>query len=126
MKVSHRPERVARLIQEEIAKIIQTELRDPTLGFTTVTDVVLTPDLRHADVYVTIFGEEEIKKKSLDVLNKAQGFIRRMVAKELNLKTNPTFSFHLDESFEKGEKIEKIIEEIHREDAEKKNRKGNR
>lgn len=126
MKVSHRPERVARLIQEEIAKIIQRELRDPTIGFTTVTDVVLTPDLRHADVYVTIFGEEETKKKSIDTLNKAQGFIRKIVAKELNLKTNPTFSFHLDESFDKGERIEKIIEEIHREDAEEKNCKRNK
>lgn len=126
MKVSHRPERVARLIQEEIAKIIHRELRDPTIGFTTVTDVVLTPDLRHADVYVTILGEEETKKKSIDTLNKAHGFIRKIVAKELNLKTNPTFSFHLDESFDKGERIEKIIEEIHREDAEEKNCKRNK
>ncbi len=126
MKVSYRPERVARLIKEEITKVIHRELRDPSIGFTTVTDVVLTPDLRHADVYVTILGEVETKRKSLDALNKAQGFIRRMVAKELNLKTNPTFFFHLDESFERGEKIEKILEEIHREDAQKKHSKRNR
>lgn len=126
MKISHRPERVARLLKEEIAKAIQRELRDPSIGFTTVTDVILTPDLRHADVYVTIFGGEEEKKKSLDVLNKAQGFFRKIVARDLNLKTNPTFSFHLDESLEKGEKIEKILEEIHREDAKEKNNKKNK
>ncbi len=126
MKVSYRPERVARLIKEEIAKAIQMELRDPSIGFTTVTDVLMSPDLSHADVYVTIFGEEEIKKKSLDALNKAQGFFRKIVAKELNLKTNPTFSFHLDESFEKGEKIEKIIEEIHKENAKEKDNKRNK
>lgn len=123
MKISHRPERVARLLKEEIAKAIQRELRDPSIGFTTVTDVILTHDLRHADVYVTIFGGEEEKKKSLDALNKAQGFFRKIVARDLNLKTNPTFSFHLDESLEKGEKIEKILEEIYREDAKEKNNK---
>lgn len=118
MKVSHRPERVARLLKEEIAKAIQIELRDPLIGFTTVTDVVLTPDLRHADVYVTIFSEKEHMKKSLDTLNKASGFIRKIVAKNLNLKYNPTFTFHLDESLERGEKIEKILKEIHREHGE--------
>lgn len=114
MKVSHRPERVARLLKEEIARAIQMELRDPLIGFTTVTEVVLTPDLRHADVYVTIFGEREQMKKSLDALNKAAGFIRKIIAKNLNLKNNPTFTFHLDESFEKIEKIEKILKEIHK------------
>lgn len=123
MKISHRPERVARLLKEEIAKAIQRELRDPSIGFTTVTDVVLTPDLRHADVYVMILGGEKEKKKGLETLNRAQGFIRKIVARDLNLKTNPTFSFHLDESLEKGEKIEKILKEIKREDEKEENNK---
>jgi ribosome-binding factor A len=126
MKVSHRAERVARLLKEEIARVIQRELRDPSIGFTTVTDVILTPDLRHADVYVTILGGEEEKRKGIETLNKAQSFIRRVVAKELNLKNNPTFTFYLDESFERGERIEKILEEIRKENAEKRYNKSNR
>ncbi len=119
MKISHRSERIARLLKEELAKVIQKEIRDPSLGFTTITDVVLSPDLKHADVYITVLGGEEMKKKSVKTLNKAHGFIRRLVAKDLNLKTNPTLAFHLDESFEKRERIEKIIEELHRGNEEK-------
>ncbi|MGQ9617423.1 MAG: 30S ribosome-binding factor RbfA [Candidatus Aminicenantia bacterium] len=115
MRVSHRPERVVRLLKEELAKLIQRELKDPSIGFTTITDVVLSQDLKHAEVYITVFGEEEKKKKSLEVLNKTHGFIRKMVARDLNLRINPTLTFYLDDSFEKGETIGRILKEIQEE-----------
>lgn len=106
-----RSKRVGDLLREVIADIIMKRLKDPRLGFLTVTGVELTEDLKTASVYVSILKEEE-RESTLQILNAAQGFIRQEVAKEVRLKFIPAFHFVLDTSAEYGARIDKLLKEI--------------
>lgn len=106
-----RSKRVGDLLREVIADIIMRRLKDPRLGFLTVTGVELTEDLKTASVYVSILKEEE-RESTLQILNAAQGFIRQEVAKEVKLKFIPVFHFVLDTSAEYGARIDRLLKEI--------------
>ncbi|MFQ6083278.1 MAG: 30S ribosome-binding factor RbfA [Candidatus Aminicenantia bacterium] len=112
MGVSRRKEKVASVIKEEISKIILWELKDPNLGFITVTDVKMSNDLKTAVVYVSVLGKFEDKEKTLSVLNKGQNYIRKSIASKLNLKYNPKLIFDLDDSIEYQDRIERILMKI--------------
>jgi len=106
-----RSKRVADLLKEEISEIIMRRLKDPRLGFLTVTDVSVTDDLRLARVYVSILKEEE-KKQTLEILQAGKGFIRSELSKRLRMKVTPDLEFRFDTSIEYGSRIEKLLKEI--------------
>lgn len=104
--------KIQEFIKQEVSRIILQELKDPRLGFVTVTDVRITGDLREATVYVSLFGRDEEKKNTLAALAKANGFIRSEVGKRLGIRYSPQIGFKEDQSLDYGLKIEKILHTI--------------
>lgn len=104
-------------VQRELSTIIR-ELKDPRVGImTTVTDVEVATDLKTCKVYISVLGDETKKAETLEGLNSAKGFIRRELARTINLRNTPEIQFILDESIEYGMKISKLIDEVnHNED----------
>lgn len=106
-----RSQRVSDLIREEIADILMYRLKDPRIGFITVTGVDMTSDLKFAKVFVSILKEEE-RELTLEILNSAKNFIRSALSKRLRMKFIPNVEFRLDTSIEYGYKIDKLLKEI--------------
>lgn len=105
-----RSDRVGDLIKEEIASmILHGEIKDPRIGFVTITHVVLTPDMKDAKVYFSQIGTNADKEKSRNGLNNACGYIRRNLAKRLDLRHIPKVTFFFDDSLEYSDHIEKVI-----------------
>ena len=104
--------KIQEFITQEVSRITLQELKDPRLGFVTVTDVRITGDLREATVYVSLFGSDEEKKNTLAALAKANGFIRSEVGKRLGIRYSPQIGFKEDQSLDYGMKIEKILHTI--------------
>jgi len=108
-----RSERVADLIKEEIASLmLHGGIKDPRVGFVTITRVDLTPDLKEARVYFSQIGSEKDRQKSADGLNSASGYIRRYLAKSLDLRHIPKVTFFFDEALEYSERIERVIKDM--------------
>lgn len=116
-----RPERVASAIRREISNIIQEELKDPRIGFTTITKVEVTPDLRDAKIYYSVLGDEKKRRSTEIALKNARGFIKRLIGDRLKLRFMPEMTFKIDKSFEYQEKIDKILDRIHEEKNDKEN-----
>ncbi|AEO99237.1 30S ribosome-binding factor RbfA [Weizmannia coagulans] len=108
-----RANRVGEQMKKELSDIIGRKLKDPRVGFVTVTDVEVTGDLQQAKVYLTVLGDEVQKKDTLDGLEKAKGFIRSEVGKRIRLRKTPELIFEIDESIEYGNRIETLIKKIH-------------
>jgi len=117
---SQRPERVQEAIRQEVSKIIQDEMRDPRLGFLTITGVVLTRDLRYARIYFSVLGEDKDKRLALKGLKNAKGYIKGLLADRIKLKFMPDIEFKIDESFEHTRHVYDVLNKIkkEREDAE--------
>ncbi len=109
---SVKQERLEGVIRKEISEFIQREIKDPALGFVTITDVELTNDNSYAKVYVSFLGNKGSSEKGLDVLNKAKGLIRTHVAKSLSTRKTPELIFKLDQSLDEGDRIESILKDI--------------
>ena len=100
-------------IQRELSEIIRSDLKDPRVGvITSVLKVNTTTDLKYCRVYVSILGDDEKKAETMEVLKRAAGFIRSLIAERINLRVTPEFTFVLDDSLEYGFKIDKIIRDI--------------
>ncbi|KQL44431.1 30S ribosome-binding factor RbfA [Brevibacillus choshinensis] len=112
-----RMSRVGEEIKKELSILLQRGLKDPRIGFVTVTDVEVSSDLQLAKVYVSIFGSEEERKASLAGLQKAKGYLRTEIGKRVKLRHIPDFTFKLDESINYGSKIESILREISTEEG---------
>lgn len=110
-----RSKRIGDLLREEIAYIIMNHVKDPRLGFLTITSVDVTNDLRNARVYCSVFDKSETGK-TLAVLNSAKGFIKSELGKNVNMKILPQLEFFADEAIEYGSHIEKLLQEIKEED----------
>lgn len=106
-----RSQRVSDLLREEIADIIMNKIKDPRLGFVTVTGVDLTDDLKIAQVYISILKEED-KETSFEIINSAKGFIRSELGRRVRMKFMPSLIFRFDESVAYGDKIERLLKEI--------------
>lgn len=106
-------DKLAAAIQKEVSGIIQMELKDPKIGFITITDVVLSNDLSIAKIYVTFLGQQARIDAGMKALERGKGFIRSLLAKRLTIRKVPQLVFRYDESLEKGNRIEKVIREIH-------------
>jgi ribosome-binding factor A len=107
-----RPDRVAQAIKEEVSLIIHDELKDPRLGFVTITAAEMTADLRQAKVYFSVLGKEEDRKKTREALDSSLGFIRSLVAQRVQLKFAPEIVFKEDRSSEYSVRIQEVLDEI--------------
>jgi ribosome-binding factor A len=105
-----RMRRVDEAMREVLSDAITSELKDPRVGFVTVTAVETSPDLRHARVYVSVLGTPAERRRSLDGLRSAHGFLQRRVADELHIKNTPTLEFAYDDTAERGRRIADLIE----------------
>jgi len=100
-------------IQQEVSLMISRDLKDRRIGFVTVTGVRLTPDLRHARIFISLMGSDSEKKESLEALNHAAGWVRRELGQRIRTKFLPEIVFQLDTSQEYGAHIDRLIEETH-------------
>jgi ribosome-binding factor A len=107
-----RLERVNQLIKEEISMLLQRELKDPRLGFVTVTEVDVAPDLRHAKVYVSVLGREEQWASSFRALESARGFVWNWLRRHLDLRVTPEIAFRPDRSMEHAAHIQALLAEL--------------
>jgi ribosome-binding factor A len=105
-----RSERVAGEMRRELARLIQMEVKDPAVGFISVSDVEVSRDLSHAKVFVTVF-EEDKAKDSVRALNKAAGFLRGRLGQEMRIRSVPELSFRHDDSVETGQRMDQLIEQ---------------
>jgi ribosome-binding factor A len=110
-----RSQRIQELLLEEISKLLQSGLKDPRIGFTTLTRVEVSDNLKHAKVYVSVMGTEKEKTDTLEALISAKGFIRNSLGKNLYLRYLPELEFKKDENAEHVEKITRIISDLHSE-----------
>jgi len=109
---SHRPERVSELVRQAVGAFLTGDVRDPRIGFVTVTGVEVSPDLSHANVRVSVMGSDEEKSTSLEGLASAARFIRVQLSKELSLRTSPELHFHLDRGIEHAQHIDRVLKEL--------------
>lgn len=105
-----RPARVGEMIRMEVSQLLVSELKDPRIGLTTVTDVKMSPDLKQAKVYVSVLGGTEERHRTLEGLNNAASHIRHTIGARLRLRNTPLLSFCYDPSIEYGAKIEELIQ----------------
>ena len=105
-----RPERVADMIRLELARVLREEVRDPRVGFVTLTDVQLSPDLRSARVFVSTLDQDE--QETLDALGRATPFIRRALARKAELRFTPSLQFIFDHSLATGSRVESLLQAI--------------
>src|SRR5262249_43912349 len=108
-----RLDRVNQLIKEEISLLLQRELKDPRLGFVTVTEVETSKDLRQAKVFVSVLGADEQWASSLTALTSARGFIRNWLRQHLDLRVTPEILFRPDRSMEHAARIQALLKGLH-------------
>lgn len=106
-----RTDRVNALLQQELQRLIQGEMTDPRVGFATVTEVEVTPDLRHARVFVSVLAGSEEAQTALSALSDARAFLRHQLAGRTDLRYVPELSFKLDTSMEQASRIDELLRE---------------
>src|SRR5574340_63064 len=108
-----RPERIGEEIRGELRRLLMREVKDPGVGFITLTGVTVTPDLQMARVYYTTIGDDTARQQTRRALERATPFLRRHVGQRLQLRRVPELEFFFDESVERGDRIERIIRQLH-------------
>ncbi len=111
--------RVDEAMREVLSDAIAKELKDPRIGFVTVTGVKTSPDLRHARVYVSVLGDEPERAATIEGLRSAHGFLQRRLSTQLTLKHTPSLTFEYDESVDRGMRISRLLDEIHLQEGDK-------
>jgi ribosome-binding factor A len=112
MKERRRPRQVGDLVRAELARLVREDLRDPDIGFATITGVDMSPDLRSAQVHVSVYGPPEQFQKSVTALNHAAGHLRGLVGRNCSLRLAPELHFVEDHSIEQGARIEELLKSI--------------
>ena len=115
---SQRPGRVQEAIRQEVSKILHDEIRDPRLGFLTITGVELTNDLRFARIYFSVLGDDKAKKLALKGLNSARGYIKGLLGDRIKLRYMPDIEFKVDETLARTQHIYDLFEQIKKERKE--------
>lgn len=108
-----RSTRLSLLIKEEIADIILRKVKDPRIGFVTVTDVKMTEDLKIARIFISVLKEQE-QGLSLEIISSAKGMIRSELSKRIRVKFIPTLEFMIDETIESGSRIDQLLRDLKR------------
>ena len=114
-----RIDKVQEFIKHEISQIIQKDIKDPRVGFVTVTDVEMTRDLRHAKIFLSLMGSDEQKKATWEALNRALGFMRSEIGKRIRLRCTPELSLHLDKSLDYSNHIQKLLLQLEKDGTDK-------
>ena len=114
--MSLRSNRVGEQMKKELSEIIGRKLKDPRIGFVTVTDVAVTGDLQQATVYISVLGDSKQREDTLKGLEKAKGFMRSEIGQRIRLRKTPELFFEFDESIDYGNRIETLISQIHADD----------
>lgn len=110
--MSIRLARLRELFKVEISDILHREMKDPRIGFVSVTDVEISADLRHARAFVSILGDADAKAKTMAGLENAQGFIRTELGRRIRLRRIPEILFRLDESIERGARVQHLLRRV--------------
>ncbi|HWJ78291.1 MAG TPA: 30S ribosome-binding factor RbfA [Niallia sp.] len=113
--MSLRPNRVGEQMKKELGEIISRKIKDPRIGFVTVTDVNVTGDLQQATVYISVLGDQEQRENTLKGLAKAKGFIRSEIGQRIRLRKTPEINFEFDESIDYGNRIDTLLNQISKE-----------
>ncbi len=106
--MADRTQRIQSIIGKNISEIIQFELRNPKIGFCTVSEVSVSTDFSYAKVYVTFLGSK-FPKQNLEELNKCKGYVRSSLAKKIDIRKTPEITFYLDETYEKVNRLDEIL-----------------
>ncbi|AGK53094.1 MAG: rbfA [Bacillus sp. (in: firmicutes)] len=117
--MSLRANRVGEQMKKELGEIISRKIKDPRIGFVTVTDVEVSGDLQQAKVFISVLGDEKQRENTLKGLAKAKGFIRTEIGQRIRLRKTPEIIFEFDESIDYGNRIETLLHEIHEDDKTK-------
>ncbi|MCM8790868.1 MAG: 30S ribosome-binding factor RbfA [Candidatus Omnitrophica bacterium] len=112
---TQRPERVREAIRQEVSKIVHDEIKDPRLGFITITGVELTKDLRYARIYFSVLGEEKDKQLALKGLKSAKGYIKSLLGDRIKIKFMPEIEFKIDKTLERTQRVYDILDKIRKE-----------
>jgi ribosome-binding factor A len=118
MALSHRVERIAEQVREELSQMLATEVRDPGVGLVTITRVKVTADLSLARVYWTALGEPRERAATAKALDRTVPYLRHLLSQRLTLRRAPEIKFQYDESVAAQDRIERIIQDLHAERAE--------
>jgi ribosome-binding factor A len=109
--------RVEQLLKKELSTILQRELKDPRIGFVTVTKVKVSADLGHAKAFISVMGDAETKERTMSGVASASGYVQRILGARIKMRSLPRIEFHLDDSVDQGFRIIEILNKI---EAEKK------
>src|SRR5690606_28506849 len=115
---SPRLRRINEAIREVLGEAVNAELKDPRVGFVTITEVRTSPDLRFARVFVSVYGTPEEKEATLEGLRSASGLLRGRIARELRLRRTLTLEFRLDDTAERAERLERLLKDAVPEDEQ--------
>jgi ribosome-binding factor A len=115
MPQGSRASRVGDQIRAELASLLTRDVHDPGIGFLTITQVKVSPDLQQARVYYTTIGDDKARRESARALGRATPFLRRQIGQRLQLKRVPELTFLFDEAIEKSDRIERILQELNTE-----------
>lgn len=110
-----RAQRLAEVIRTEASDIIRQGLKDPRIGFISITDVVVSGDLHHAKIFVSVLGDQEAKQRTMAGLDRATGHIRSQLSARLVMRFVPEILFRLDESIERGARVASLLREVKQE-----------
>jgi ribosome-binding factor A len=113
--MQHRPVRLAQELKSEISAIITRELPHHRLGFITITDVKVSPDLRYARVFISVLGPSEDKVRTLEILDSEKAFIRQLIGRRFRLRHTPEITFVYDETVENADHMMRLMDEIKKE-----------
>jgi len=118
MGQSHRSQKVADRIKVVVAQLLETKIKDPRLGFVTITDARVTGDLQNASIFYTVFGDEDQRAATAAALESAKGLIRSAVGHELQTRITPSLEFHLDGLPESAQEMDSLLEKVRAQDAQ--------
>ncbi len=117
VEMSVRTEKVGHLIKEEISLLVERDYRTSEMGFMTITKVSMSPDLRLARIYVSVFGDAKTKERTLFLLNEAKKDIRQFIGSKVRLKFTPEIAFFIDDTMDYVANIEELLKKTHQKDA---------
>jgi ribosome-binding factor A len=115
---SHRSQKIADRIKVVVAQLLEGKIKDPRLGFVTITDTRVTGDLQHASIFYTVLGDDEQRESTAAALESARGVIRSAVGKDLGVRVTPSIQFFPDALPESALALESLLETVHQRDAE--------
>ena len=121
-----RQEKISEAIRQEASVIIHDKLKDPRLGFITITNVEITHDLRFAKIFFSVLGDDVAYKKTKEALNSSMGFVRKLIAQRLSLRFAPEIAFYEDRSTEYSVRIEEVLNKLKEKDEQAKPKKSSR